>query len=164
MTDLGKKEPDLEDLGAGLREPDGGPPRLGTVLWLRFIQPAGISKGAFARHTGIPPDEFSRILHGGRKLSLDRAQCIASATGTLTLQWLKVRDDRQAWEADQHNKLTIKTMNAFQRMQARPGPADSSMPQRGDASRPKRRGWKNGPNAGSAGSGGEPSGPQHGPA
>lgn len=120
-------DPDAEAFGAP-REPDGGPPRPGTVL-RQILDAAGISEGAFAKHTGIPIDNLSRILHGHRRLSVSTARRIAAATGTLAMAWLTLQCARTLWEAEVRGKLQIDIMPGLRRL--RPpssGKARPSMP------------------------------------
>jgi len=148
-------------------EPDGGPATPGSVLRRQFLDPSGISEGAFARHIGVGLPQLSRLLHGHTGLSERMALGIAAATGTQAEAWMALHAVRRLWLHRQRRKKPAAGVMPGLRGGLPPQPGTNQSPtidsaasasrraavavQRGAVKPTDRDGSKKGPGAGTLG-------------
>jgi len=98
--------------------PVRGPPTPGAVLYWDYLQPAGVSEGAFAKHAGIKLPSLSRIIWGSRRLKALNARRIAKATDTEPAYWLGLQAAREIWLSEQRDAADVEVMDPFKWLRA----------------------------------------------
>lgn len=79
---------DFSDVATGEAIPLTTP---GEVLRAEFLEPMGLSAYALARHTGVPANRITAILHGTRAVTADTALRLAAHFGTSAELWMTLQ-------------------------------------------------------------------------
>ncbi len=67
------------------------PTHPGEILLREFLEPAGITQSAFARHIGVTNARLSEIIHGKRPVTLDSALRFERALGFSAESWMRMQ-------------------------------------------------------------------------
>lgn len=63
----------------------------GEILSAEFLEPAGLSAAALARHIGVPSNRVSEIIRARRSITGDTALRFARAFGTSEEFWMNLQ-------------------------------------------------------------------------
>ena len=72
----------------------------GRILKEEFLDPAGISAGALARHLGLPRTRIERLVNEETGVTVDTAMFLARALGATPQFWMSLQNNFDIASAD----------------------------------------------------------------
>ncbi len=82
----------------------------GRILRAEFLEPAGVSAGALARHLDLPRTRIERLVKEETAVTVDTAMRLAKAFGTTPQFWLNLQTNYDLATADEREFAQIEPM------------------------------------------------------